>query len=341
MKKYIFTAIAALFVAGFAANAQTSKEDAKKEAKLREKEAKIIEKQKKLKEYDEIIIKRKADKDAKVVIEIHDDEVMVNGRPLEEYIDKEVSVRLRSPQRFNLNMNGDSPFRYRMEGPGDEEKAFLGVMTEGSTEGAKITVISENSGAAKAGLKVGDIITKINEEAIYDHEQLTALISKLKPEDKIDIVYKRDGKENKTTAQLGKRTPNVYRFGPDGAIPPVAPIPPIPPMEFNFDGQDFGDLFKYRSSGKPRLGIKAQDTEDGKGVKVLDVDDESAAETAGIKEDDIITSFDGKEVNSAEELAKASRESKDKSSIEVKLKRDGKTKTFTLKIPKKLKTAEL
>ncbi len=335
MKKHIFAIVAVLFLAGFVANAQTSKEESKKEEKLKEKEAKIKEKEKKFKEYDEIIIKRKTDKDTKLTIEIQDDEVMINGKPLDEYIDNEVSVRLRSPQKFNLNMNSDSPFRYRQAYPGDEEKAFFGVMTEGSTEGAKITLISENSSAAKAGLKVGDIITKVNNEAVYDHEQLTTIISKLKPRDKVNIVYKRDGKENKVTAQLGKRTTS-------NAYGPAAPIAPMPPMEFNFDGRDFGDIFKYRSnSSKPRIGIKVQDTEDGKGVKILDVDDESAAEIAGIKENDIITSFNGKDVNSAEELAKASRESKDKPSVEVKLKRDGKSKTVTLKIPKKLQTAEL
>ena len=37
-------------------------------------------------------------------------------------------------------------------------------------------------------------------------------------------------------------------------------------------------------SGRPRLGIRAQETEDGKGLKVVDVADESVASKAGIKE---------------------------------------------------------
>jgi serine protease Do len=94
-------------------------------------------------------------------------------------------------------------------------------------------------------------------------------------------------------------------------------------------------------SSKPKLGIKAQDTEDGKGVKVLDVDDESAAEKAGIKEGDIITRFDGKEVNSANDLSEGARAAKDKVSIKVNLLRDGKTQEIEIKIPKKLKTANL
>ena len=74
---------------------------------------------------------------------------------------------------------------------------------------------------------------------------------------------------------------------------------------------------------------------------VLDVDEGSAAEKAGIIKDDIITSFEGKEVSSAAELAKASRESKDKSSMKVQLNRNGKPQTIEVKVPKKLRTANL
>ncbi|RYZ82473.1 MAG: PDZ domain-containing protein, partial [Proteobacteria bacterium] len=105
---------------------------------------------------------------------------------------------------------------------------------------------------------------------------------------------------------------------------------------------DFGDVFNFRAtSDRPRLGLKVQDTEDGKGVKVLDVDEGSVAEKAGIRKDDVITSFEGKEVASAGDLAKASRESKDKSSLKVQLNRNGKSQTIDIKVPKKLKTANL
>ena len=91
----------------------------------------------------------------------------------------------------------------------------------------------------------------------------------------------------------------------------------------------------------PKLGIKAQDTEEGKGVKVLDVADESLAEKAGIKEGDIITEFDGKTINSADDLAEAAQDAREKSSMKVQLTRDGKSQTIEIKIPKKLKTANL
>ncbi len=111
---------------------------------------------------------------------------------------------------------------------------------------------------------------------------------------------------------------------------------------FNFDYSGPGaEGWGMARAGNPRLGIKAQDTEDGKGVKVLDVDDASTAEKAGVKEGDVITEFDGKTVNSATELANAAREAKDKNLMKVKLNRDGKSQELDIKIPKKLKTANL
>ena len=339
MKKYLISAAAALLLAGFTASAQQP--DKKPEAKPK----KEINKDNKLKEYDEIIIKRKdADKDAKVTIEIKGDQVLVDGKPIDEYSDDELSVQQRDANHFKL-MGPRTPFRLENgDWSADEfdlmdegDKPFLGVSTEGTTEGVRILNVSENSAAAKAGLKKGDIITMVNDKKVFDHEQLTEAIASFKPDDKINITYKRDGKENKTTATLGKRRGDLIARGPRS---PRSPMAPPPPMVFNFDDGDFGDVFQYHNA-RPRLGLKVQDTEDGKGVKVLDVEEGSAAEKAGIKEDDVITSFEGKEVTSASDLARASREVKDKSSMKVQLNRNGKPQTIEVKVPKKLRTANL
>jgi serine protease Do len=92
---------------------------------------------------------------------------------------------------------------------------------------------------------------------------------------------------------------------------------------------------------RPRLGLSVQDTEEGKGVKVIDVDDEGNAQKAGVKEDDIIVAVNDKEVNSADEVAKIVRDNRDKPSVMLKIKRDGKTQNIEVKMPHKLKTADL
>ena len=98
--------------------------------------------------------------------------------------------------------------------------------------------------------------------------------------------------------------------------------------------------YGYQGGG-PKLGLSVQDTDDGKGVKILEVDEDSNAAKAGLKEDDVITEINGKAVNSADEVARIVRENKDKTSMMLKLQRSGKTQNIEVKIPRKLKTADL
>lgn len=283
--------------------------------------------QNKIGEYDEIIIKRKdAGKNGKVTIEIKDDEVRVNGKPLDEFEDKNLSVRKKKAVTYGLT----APSPFRSSDITESDRPFLGVITDDTEGGAKITAITKNSAAEKAGLLKGDIITMINSEKVENQGDVSAAIRKLKPEDKVTITYKREGKENKVTATLGKRSGANTVYSPNHNF------------EFNHDfdiNERLGQVFSY--GGRPRIGLKAQDTEDGKGVKVIDVDEGSAAEKSGIKKDDVITEFEGKAVNSADALAEASREASDKSSLKIKLNRGGSSQTIEVKIPRKLKTTNL
>ena len=82
--------------------------------------------------------------------------------------------------------------------------AFLGVITESVEKGAMINSVSENSPAQKAGLKEDDIITKVNDKKIDGPNALYEVVGEFKPDDKINIIYLREGKEKKTTAVLEK-----------------------------------------------------------------------------------------------------------------------------------------
>lgn len=298
---------------------------------------------------EEIIIKHKNGKDVKVTIEIKNGEVFINGKPSTEYQDDNLAITKRKYKTIRggdvLIDGGDmaSPFRrkgsvWSMDGHSD--RAFLGVTsirTENGPAGAKVGEISPGSGAEKAGIKEGDLITKVDESVIDGPEDLANTIRKYKPEDKVTLTFKRDGKEQKVTATLGKnKNVMIYGFkGMDGQDFDMGQFKDVMPKNFNFD-------YKYNLNGNSsKLGIHAQDTEDGKGVKVLDVDDESAAAKAGIKEGDIITKFDNTEVNSATTLANAARESRSKQSVHVVVIRAGKLMDIEVKTPRKLKTADL
>ena len=198
--------------------------------------------------------------------------------------------------------------------------------------------VTDQSGAAKAGLKEDDIITKVDDKKIEDPDDLTKAIRSHKAGDKVNITYLRDKKEQKATAELTKwkgagfnafnmKMPNMdFDVMPKMQTVPKTRIAP-------------GQYFAF--DNRPRLGLSVQDTDDGKGVKVIDIDDEGNAKKAGVKENDVIIAVNDKEVNSADEVAKIVRENKDKPSVMLKIKRDGKTQNIEVKMPRKLKTADL
>jgi serine protease Do len=307
----------------------------------------------------QIIITRKGEKTEKVVVEINGDKITINGKPLDEYKDKDgdINVRLqkfrdleglsilRTPKSGTWNFGDDNNIRYSNE---DANRAMLGVTTEKTEEGVVVQDITKESAAEKAGLKEKDIITKINDKKIEDPDDLSEAIQKHKPGEKVTITYLRDKKEQKVTAELTKwkgvkmfsTAPGQhfnFDLGGDMNFDHIMPkIPSIPRVMEPFGGQGWN-----WSGGNPKLGISVQDTDDGKGVKVIEVDEESNAAKAGVKEEDVITEVDGKAVNGADAIAKIIRESKDKASIMLKLLRSGKTQNIEVKMPRKLKTADL
>jgi serine protease Do len=69
-------------------------------------------------------------------------------------------------------------------------------------EGAYISDVQKGSGADDAGLKGGDIITKINEMNIKTSPELQELVARFRPGDKIQVNYLRDNVLKSTTVTL-------------------------------------------------------------------------------------------------------------------------------------------
>lgn len=68
--------------------------------------------------------------------------------------------------------------------------------------GILVTGFGESSGAEDAGLKTGDVITKIDNIAITDFADLSMAVGSKRPGDKVVVTYSRNGKESSTTVTL-------------------------------------------------------------------------------------------------------------------------------------------
>jgi serine protease Do len=359
MKKIVFTAAVMCFAAFTTTlTAQDDKGD------------KPYKTEKDKKESQEIIIRKKGEKDTKITVEIKGDQVTINGKPLSEFKDDQITVNRRNitirdgkgGTRFQMNPEDFEGFSFNTEDDG-VPGAFLGVTTnvysdgndkEGTYKGAEVTNVTKGSAAEKAGLKNGDVITKINDKKVEDPNSLSNVVTSFKPKDEVTVYFKRDGKEQSAKATLGERKESKtmsYSFsGPDGTarsfsmpriqVEPRVELDDMSPRvwspgsgNFNFNS----DMFPRQQ----KLGVKIQDTEEGKGVKILDVDKDSPAEKAGLKKDDIVTEVGGEKVENTDEMREQLMENKEKSTYNIKATRNGNLVSFDIKIPKKLKTANL
>jgi putative serine protease PepD len=71
------------------------------------------------------------------------------------------------------------------------------------TQGAELRSVENGRAADKAGLKDGDVITKVDDQVIDGSESLVATIRGHRPGDSVQLTYLRGGKTHTTNADLG------------------------------------------------------------------------------------------------------------------------------------------
>jgi S1-C subfamily serine protease len=113
-------------------------------------------------------------------------------------------------------------------------------------------------------------------------------------------------------------------------------------LSMKLDGANMQGYQFFTGSPRPTLGIRvrrAPGAEDANGVVVVSVTPGGPADVAGLKANDVITTFDGKVLHSQsghpaqQELLTLTREAKTDKPVVVEIKRDGKTQQMQV-IPK-------
>jgi S1-C subfamily serine protease len=89
-----------------------------------------------------------------------------------------------------------------------EQASQLGV-TQGP--GVVVYQVQPGSGADRAGLRRGDVITALNGTAITDPNTFRNSIAGTQPGNEVTLTVKRDGSERQVRATLGEFTPQPER----------------------------------------------------------------------------------------------------------------------------------
>jgi len=144
-------------------------------------------------------------------------------------------------------------------------------------DGALVSTVAPNSAAAKAGLKSGDVITKVNGEAIQEPGMLSSRVGLSRPGDKVTLEVWRDKKLETVVATLGASTDKVD----------VA------------KGGDAGSGEKLGLALRP-LNRDERGEVGANGLVVENAD--GAAAKAGVQQGDVVLAVNGKPVASIDEV---------------------------------------
>ena len=150
--------------------------------------------------------------------------------------------------------------------------------------GVRVDSLIEEGSAEKAGLKIGDVIFKVNGSTVSDVPMLQEMIATQRPGDEVSLDILREGEEKNLKAVLKKRSNDVARRSPVRAGNVM---------------EDLGvELEPVSEDQAEDLGIEA-------GVKVKRLLEGKLKSQTNIREGFIITKVDSKSIDSVEDLTRA------------------------------------
>jgi serine protease Do len=201
--------------------------------------------------------------------------------------------------------------------------------------GVEVTSVDADSPAAKAGIKVSDVVLEYNGERVEGIEQFLRLVHETPVGRQVKLLISRNGSTQTLTATTGSRS--VKEFNWIGSMedfkqfkmPQIHIFPDTPHTMMMWQSRTLGVETEQLNS---QLGeyFGAKD-----GVLVRSVIKGSAAEKAGLKAGDVIVKIGNQKVTSSREISNALRSLSSTKAFPVTIVRDRKEMTVSATIEEK------
>lgn len=181
-------------------------------------------------------------------------------------------------------------------------------------EGALVQSVYSDTPADEVGIEAGDIIVKFDGEKVKSVQQLVELVREREPGERVKLQARRDGERKSFRVTLGERersfTLKSDSFGSRGGESLF--------QRFHLDSPKHIRIESMPGirglPGQAQLGVEVRDLDEDladyfpgakRGALILGVNEDSAAEAAGLKTGDVIVSLGGKQVEDVGALREA------------------------------------
>jgi len=201
-------------------------------------------------------------------------------------------------------------------------RGWLGVMIQKITEelkdklklkdvrGALVADVTSGGPAEKAGIRRGDVIISFDGKAIKEMNELPLIVASTPVDKSVTVEVLRKGKKKRITVQIGKLQEE---------------------KEAEAETKEKSDLGMTVQEITPEL-VRDFNLSEKSGLIVVQVEKNSAAEEAGIRQGDIIVEIDQETVKNTTEYRKKINSYKKGDTVLFLVKRGGNTLYLTLKI---------
>ncbi len=84
-------------------------------------------------------------------------------------------------------------------------RAYMGLKLDFSDKSCRVTEVSKDSPAAKAGLKTDDVLLKFDGKNVTSMRALVGLLSRKRPNDRVELEIRRGEETKNLSMRLGRR----------------------------------------------------------------------------------------------------------------------------------------
>jgi serine protease Do len=234
------------------------------------------------------------------------------------------------PRHVRVSVNS-SPTSFLGVGVTDLDAERTKALNLKEEHGVEVTSVDADSPAAKAGVKVADVVLEYNGQRVEGIEQFLRLVRETPVGRQVKLLISRSGANQTLTATTGSRSTRDFVWSGDEfrfKMPEIH-IPDMPRTLTMWQSRTLGvESEALNSQLGEFFGAK-------EGVLVRSVAKGSAAEKAGLKAGDVIVKIGGQKVTSPREISNALRSLSSTKAFPVTIVRDRKESSVNVTIEDK------